>query len=330
MAGSFTDKNGIIQAKNINKMLENKISQYNNIQKQYNHLIESSLEVKYNTFDYSFDMNMENAISYLKTKTGWTDLENINEMHGLVDVVEESNDDWKYLGKVDTLQECQANAMADRKNIYTRIVYTSDEIGNDWGKTCYGGVKDGEVNSRYQENITSSLPPDGITRVGGDDALYLFGLFDKLQKEIDSLLNQQFMNYENVEKLDEKYKVLIKKNKDILTTAISTLEKERIELHKMLNDNNLEAPKRDAYRQYERNYYEYIAWFVFSIVLIATSYGLLVMPTAHMYTAAYILFTIFLLIMHKYVKMIYNYVKSHISLPDLTVKPFPYNISTNI
>lgn len=95
MAGSFTDKNGIIQAKNINKMLENKISQYNNIQKQYNHLIESSLEVKYNTFDYSFDMNMENAISYLKTKTGWTDLENINEMHGLVDVVEESNDDWK-------------------------------------------------------------------------------------------------------------------------------------------------------------------------------------------------------------------------------------------
>ena len=38
MAGSFTDKNGIIQAKNINKMLENKISQYNNIQKQYNHL----------------------------------------------------------------------------------------------------------------------------------------------------------------------------------------------------------------------------------------------------------------------------------------------------
>ena len=195
MTDSTKHKNGIIQAKNVNRMLENKIKQYNALQKQYNTFLDASLKTKYDTFDYSFGMNVDDPVSYLRSITGWIDLENINEMHGLVDSVEQSTDDWKYLGKVDSLQECQANAMGDTKNVYTRIVYTSDEIGNEWGKSCYAGVKDGQVNSRYQENVTSSSPPYGINRVGGDAALFLLGMFDKLQKEIDALLNQQFMNY---------------------------------------------------------------------------------------------------------------------------------------
>ena len=330
MTDSTTHKNGIIQAKNVNRMLENKIKQYNALQKQYNTFLDASLKTKYDTFDYTFGMNIENPVSYLRSITGWIDLENIDEMHGLVDSVEQSTNDWKYLGKADSLQECQANAMGDTKNVYTRIVYTSDEIDNEWGKSCYAGVKDGQVNSRYQANVTSSSPPYGINRVGGDVALFLLGMFDKLQKEIDALLNQQFMNYKNIEKLDEKYKRLIKKNKKILLNAISNLEKERRELHKLLNEDNLEASKRDVYKQYERNYYEYIAWLFFSIVLIVVSYGLLVIPSAHMYTAAYILLAIFLLIMHKFVKKVYKYIESHISVPDISVKPFPYNISTSI
>ena len=88
----------------------------------------------------------------------WTDIKNDSYAFGQVGL-KQSNDNWKYLGQTNNIDECKLKAVEDKDTIYSSIVYTTGNGGAD--KTCLGGVKGGTTNPMYVSGVTTSLAPNG-------------------------------------------------------------------------------------------------------------------------------------------------------------------------
>ena len=121
----------------------------------------------------------------------WTDIKNENYQMGMVSSPTQTSDDWKFLGKSDTLSDCKLKAVEDDKTVYSSIVYYPSDFDNDWSKSCFGGIKGKNINSGYQSKTITSLAPNGSSRLGGDEGVNLLKHMKIVQREIEELVKQQ-------------------------------------------------------------------------------------------------------------------------------------------
>ena len=120
----------------------------------------------------------------------WTDIKNENYMAGALSDPKSSNDNWKYLGQGKNIDECKVKAVQDKETAYSTVVYNTGTDTGRWGQTCYGGVKGGVTNPQYQSGITTSLAPNGTSRLGGEAGNKILKEMKKIQNQIKKLAKQ--------------------------------------------------------------------------------------------------------------------------------------------
>merc|ERR1712154_301921 len=85
----------------------------------------------------------------------WNDIENMNYKYSMIPGgAGSSNDNFVFLGKVKSLDECKQNAMNDEKNVYQNVVWVTPMFGeadNEWQRTCYGNIDGAENNPVAQK-----------------------------------------------------------------------------------------------------------------------------------------------------------------------------------
>lgn len=94
----------------------------------------------------------------------WHDINNMNYKSSMIPGGPgSSNDNFVYLGKVNSLDECKQNAMNDENNVYQNIVWvTPDFTENDegWQRMCYGNIEGAENNPEGSNNVITSVMLD--------------------------------------------------------------------------------------------------------------------------------------------------------------------------
>jgi len=284
----------IIENRVLGKELNIKIKQYASIQDEYNNLIDDI---------------------YLKTPKKangyWDDIENKNYMKGFISKPKTSNANWKYLGKTKNINNCKLKAVNDNSNNYSSIVYNTTS-NRRWKNTCYGGIKGGATNPQYHSGIITSLAPNGTTRLGGDEGEKLLNRMKQIQNEIKSLINNFKKENISVNKTNN----LITKNKKHtnhkLEQLVEKLNKDRIEIHKLLHETTSIGEEEDSEFRQESNYTIYILWIILVIVSIFLSYHIINTESNNITPVTYIFIGIWILIFMKYYyKQIISYSMSY-------------------
>jgi len=98
-----------------------------------------------------YETNDENCVK-------WKDIDNMNYKHSMIPGGPgTSNDNFVYLGTVDTLDECKQNAIADENNIYQNVVWMKPELNVEWQRMCYGNIDGAENNPVATVNAITSI-----------------------------------------------------------------------------------------------------------------------------------------------------------------------------
>lgn len=203
----------------------------------------------------------------------WKNINNENYGQGSIEL-KQSNNDWKYLGQTDNIEECKIKAVEDIEHEYSSIVYTSGDTGNDVSnKTCYGGVKGGNTNPTYVKGVTTSLAPNGTSRLGGDEGANMLKTMKQLQDEIEVLVNQQKSEYTTLEKSAKRINSNRSNKNTEMEEVITKLKRNRIEINRLLNGGSVEE---NAKHRQVSNYVIYLLWIfavIVSIVLAVRLYS---------------------------------------------------------
>lgn len=228
----------------------------------------------------------------------WNDITNENYMAGVGALPKQSNANWKYLGQTNNITECKIKAVEDKENEYASIVYTT---GNgDYDRTCYGGIKGGKINPTYVKGITTSLAPNGTSRLGGEAG-------NNILKEMKKIHNQ----IKNISKEAEKDKLGLQKSNNLLNINKSIQEKELTELLKKLSNDRKKINKilsepdeigaeEDSDFRYTSNYYMYMLWMLLVLVSLFLSYHIISTDNESISTLVYVFIAIWILILGKY------------------------------
>jgi hypothetical protein len=229
----------------------------------------------------------------------WNDIRNENYMAGFISKPKTSNDNWKYLGKTKNINDCKLKAVEDENNSYSSIVYNTTTDGA-WKNTCYGGIKGGDTNPQYHSGITTSLAPNGTSRLGGDEGEKLLNKMKKFQNEIKSLINN--FKKENVS-INKKNNLITKNKKHTnyeLEQLTEKLDKDRKEINKLLRDSSAIGEEQDSDFRQETNYMIYILWIILVIVSIFLTYHIINTDSNTITPVTYIFIGIWILIFIKY------------------------------
>lgn len=209
-------------------------------------------------------------------KTGWSTKNGENNMSGLVANGGESTEDWKYLGQTDNITQCRAKAMTDstkNQNIYSSVVYnTKDATENNFAKTCYGGIKNGQTNKVTDDKAITSYPPHGVSVLGGQRGLLLLNRLKILNEEIEQLMkNYNVLSAAELKKGGTYKSKTINSNEE-LKKLIKKLKKERIKIENEIKKKNQFKGENDqATLTLVSNQYKYIGWTILaSVCIIAT------------------------------------------------------------
>ena len=289
----------LLEARILSKVLQMKIDQYNSLQNQYNNLLQ------------------------IQNNTGgkWTDQVNM--------FLATSPEYWKFLGKTDNLNDCKLKAIQDESNAYSNVIYFSSDYGGNntaaWGEreSCYGIVKGGGIWTWPTTGITSSLAPNGTTRMGGDDGEKILKEMKKTQEEI-ATLTQKAQAAGIV--LDEKKQTIvgeISSNKNELNNLLYKLQTDRNEINKLMREPDQTASEEDTNIQQTSNYTSYGVWLVLAIISFYVAYHIYSREIYDISILAYIFIGIWIIILGKqyyseskeYVKKSWNYVSSAIPVP---------------
>ena len=100
---------------------------------------------------------------YTTSFQDWTDIPNTSYQYGMVPNSTASTDDWKFLGKTDNLTNCKLKAVEDKNTAFSSVVYYPSDFGDSWNKSCFGGVKGGNINPQPEPKTITSLAPNGTT-----------------------------------------------------------------------------------------------------------------------------------------------------------------------
>uniref|UniRef100_A0A6C0CJD2 Uncharacterized protein n=1 Tax=viral metagenome TaxID=1070528 RepID=A0A6C0CJD2_9ZZZZ len=246
----------------------------------------------------------------------WQDIPNENYMYGMVPAVGESTNDFKYLGKTNDLDECKLKAVNDKKNEYSSVVYTSKDFDGSFKSSCYGNIKGGNKTPKYQNKITTSLAPNGTSRLGGEKGMKILKQMKKKAKEIEQLVK----NVENKELgATNDYKILSNERKTTgndLDILLGKLRKDRIKINKLMNRPDVEAVNEDGYDRQLSNYIIYFFWILIVIISIGLCLHLLNSESVSVITYLFVAIWLLILCKYYYSQIIYyggqtlNYVSS--------------------
>ena len=230
----------------------------------------------------------------------WKDLNNENYQMGMISSPTQTSDDWKFLGKSDTLNDCKLKAVQDDTATFSSVVYYPSDFGNDWSKSCFGGIKGKNINSGYQSKTITSLAPNGTTSLGGDEGEKIAKQMKKLQVQIKKLITKiqksgkgldntkTLLSGETVSKSEELEKLLVK------------MEKDRYEIDTLLRQPNEAAGEEDSNIRQISSYTTFSLWLLLGMVSIYMSYYVYSRESADISMAVYVFIAIWILIIGKY------------------------------
>lgn len=230
----------------------------------------------------------------------WRDLNNENYQMGMVSSPTQTSDDWKFLGKSDTLNDCKLKAVQDDAATFSSVVYYPSDFGNDWSKSCFGGIKGKNINSGYQLKTITSLPPNGTTALGGDEGEKIAKQMKTLQNQIKKIIKKiqksgkgldktkTLLSGETVSKSEELEKLLVK------------MENDRREIDTLLRQPDELAGEEDSNIRQISSYTTFSLWLLLGLVSIYMAYYVYSREIYEISMAVYVFIAIWILIIGKY------------------------------
>lgn len=228
----------------------------------------------------------------------WDDIPNENYMYGMVNIPGESTEDWKYLGKSNTLDECKLKAVEDKKNVYSSVVYTSNEFQGKFKDTCYGNIKGKQNNPQYDKHVISSLAPYGTSRLGGVRGEQLLKRMKDKAEEIEDIIKSQKENINGTLKANNILSMERNTNMTRLENTLNKLKQDRIKINKLLKQSNNIGEAEDGYQRQLSNYSVYFLWIVLVIISLILAVHLITSDNVSVIT--YVFVGIWILILFKY------------------------------
>ena len=270
----------LLEARILGTQLQLKLNQYKAFHNQYDNLLQRR------------NIKGNNAV--------WSELNNENYQIGMVSSPNQTTDDWKFLGKSNTLNDCKLKAVQDDTTAYSSVVYYPSDFGNDWSKSCFGGIKGKNINSGYQSKTITSLAPNGTTALGGDEGEKIAKEMKKLQVQIKRLTKKIkrsgkgldntkiLLNGESTSKSEELEKLLVK------------MEKDRYEIDTLLRQPDELAGEEDSNIRQISSYTTFSLWLLLGLVSIYMSYYVYSRESYEISMVVYVFIAIWILIIGKY------------------------------
>lgn len=235
---------------------------------------------------WSYDAN-----SVFTSKYSWNDQENKNA--GGADIA--NNKEWSLLGSVDTLEECKEKAAASN-DTFSRIVYYTPQYSGDQGKSksCYGLFYNPDSENSQtpssltdMQNVVTSNPPDGVSKIGGKKAYQLLENMQNVQKGIADLID-------SIEATKQKVQ-LSQGPTASMNELTETLNRNRGLINETLLKSNVFAKEEIASLKENTSYLHYLIWLVMSIVCIGLAIYLVRNDGATVPRIVYVLLAFFIL-----------------------------------
>lgn len=232
---------------------------------------------------WSYDSN-----TVFSTDFSWTDQKNKNA--GGSDIG--SNKNWVLLGSVDTLDECKEKASVS-KDTYSSVVYFTPQYSGDEAKTksCYGMIYGADSSSPTtpidMDNVVSTIPPDGVSKIGGKKAQQLLQNMQQVQDELAKLLDK--LGNENV---TSKMSGPTSSNMAALTES---LNRNKGLINDTLLKSNDFAKEEIAGLKENTSFLSYISWLILGILCIILCIQLVRNDASTVPKVVYILLAVFIL-----------------------------------
>ena len=232
---------------------------------------------------WSYDTNTVFSPDY-----SWT--EQTNKNAGGADIG--SNKDWVLLGSVDTLDECKEKASTSN-DTYSSVVYFTPQYSGDEGKSksCYGMFYGADSSSTTtpidMENVVTSVPPDGVSKIGGKKAQVLLQNMHQVQDELAKLID-------NI----EKEKVTVKMtgpSSSNMTALTESLNRNKGLINDTLLKSNVFAKEEITELKENTSFVSYISWLILGILSITLCIQLVRNDASSVPSIVYILLAVFIL-----------------------------------
>jgi len=230
----------------------------------------------------------------------WTDIKNENYQMGMVSSPTQTNDNWKFLGKSDTLNDCKLKAVEDKETVYSSVVYYPSDFGNDWSKSCFGGIKGKNINSGYQLKTITSLAPNGTSRLGGQEGETLLNQMKKIQGQIKSLIDQSKEDSIGLDKTTNSLNTTRKTTNNELSNLLDKLARDRKKINKLLLEPDAIGEEENSDFLQQTNYSVYFLWILLVIVSLFLASHIIGSPSESISPIAYVFVSIWILIFAKY------------------------------
>jgi hypothetical protein len=230
----------------------------------------------------------------------WTDIKNENYQMGMVSSPTQTNDNWKFLGKSDTLNDCKLKAVEDKEPAYSSVVYYPSDFGNDWSKSCFGGIKGKNINSGYQLKTITSLAPNGTSRLGGQEGETLLNQMKKIQGQIKSLIDQSKEDSIGLDKTTNSLNTTRKTTNNELSNLLDKLARDRKKINKLLLEPDAIGEEENSDFLQQTNYSVYFLWILLVIVSLFLASHIIGSPSESISPIAYVFVSIWILIFAKY------------------------------
>jgi hypothetical protein len=250
----------------------------------------------------------------------WTDLQNENYQTDMIASPTESTDSWKFLGKTDNLNDCKLKAVEDKNTTYSSVVYYPSDFGNDWNKSCFGGVKGKNINSNYQPKTITSLAPNGTTRLGGTEGDRLLKEMEKLQNEIKTLTDKAKESGIGLDQTNSLLSGEISSQNDDLDRLLNKLKDDREVINRIMSEPDETSGEEDSSIRQSSSYTSYALWMLLVIVSVYVAYHVYSREIYDISIWAYVFVAIWIVIILKqyygeskeYGRKSWNYVSSFI------------------
>lgn len=177
-----------------------------------------------------------------------------------------TNSDWEYLGEFDNLEDCKKDTIENRQGKYASIVYYTNDFGNNWAKTCYGGVKGGKINPLVQQNVITSIPSITYSSpTSGNDVKLVLNNMKKIQNELNALLEKQKAKQGSLKQTANLFKSQTNLPAVDLVELDEKIQENKKEMDKISSDlNDYTYAENDSIDQ-KSKYTIYILW----VILVA-------------------------------------------------------------
>ena len=230
----------------------------------------------------------------------WLDLQNENYQMGMVSSPTTSTDDWKYLGKTNKLEDCKLKAVEDDVNAYSSVVYYPSDFGNDWNKSCFGGIKGKNINSGYQSKIITSLAPNDTTALGGDEGEQIAKQMKNIQNQIKKIVKKIKKTSTGLDNTTTLLRGETVSKSDELENLLKKMETDRFEIDKLIRQPDEAAGEEDSNIRQISSYTTYSLWLILGIVSIYMLYYVYSRESYEISMVVYVFIAIWILIIGKY------------------------------